>query len=140
MKLDEFEKQLQRQSLRQIPSDWRAKILEKAAAAPASRARRSSLSLLTSRLLPLLWPHPKAWAGLAVLWVALIIVHFTTTDTDSPSVKRAEAPSPEVIVMLRQQQLLLSEFGGQSSPGDADRPKPNLQSPRSERQMKTMIV
>src|SRR5258708_31493262 len=61
MNSDDFEKRLQRQPLRQVPREWRAEIVQGAEAA----TRKSSwLSLLTSYLSPLLWPHPKPWAGL----------------------------------------------------------------------------
>jgi hypothetical protein len=70
MNPDDFEKRLQRQPLRKIPSEWRESILQEAKSAPHSSPviRHSFLSTLNSTLSTILWPNPKAWAGLAAVW------------------------------------------------------------------------
>jgi hypothetical protein len=137
MNSDDFEKQLQRQPLRQVPGEWREKILQNATPArrlgPPKHSEGGWLSLLTSNLSRLLWPHPKAWAGLAALWVAMIVVQFASSDPASHAGNRAETLSPDAMVMLKQQQKLLGELVQQSSPIEPSRTKPNVQQPRSDR-------
>src|SRR5437016_3639465 len=82
MKPDNFEKKLERLPLREIPRDWRNDILSAARRAihaqPAPRSTlhgsRSLLSTLNRQLSTLLWPAPRAWAGLAAIWLGLLIV------------------------------------------------------------------
>jgi hypothetical protein len=85
MKPDNFETDLERQTLRSIPAEWRREILEKARAASAPRAstdpERAAPSLSTADALPWwrawLWPCPQAWAGLAALWLLLLGLNLT---------------------------------------------------------------
>jgi hypothetical protein len=128
MNPDDFEKRLQRQPLRQVPSEWRAEILQHAAS-----SRPSFVTTHSQRLSAILWPHPKAWAGLCAAWVLIFTVHFATSDHSQVVAKKAEPPSPQVLAALQQQKRLLAELVGQSSPQDADRPKPSGVQPRSER-------
>src|ERR1039458_1497043 len=104
----DFEKKLQRQSPRQIPNEWRAEILHTAHAATTShRALRDThhgfLSTLNHQLSTLLWPHPKAWAGLAAIWLMILAMNFYTADPTTKLVKTDAPPSPELILELREQ-------------------------------------
>jgi len=147
MKPDDFEQQLQRQPLRQIPTGWREEIL---AAADVNRrqiinreevgrgftsaaTRRSSLSSLRSQLSAIFWPHPAAWAGLAAVWMVILTVNFSQRDPSSRVAEKFAPPSPEVIVELRQQQRILAELIGSRDAHDADRSKSFVPQPRSER-------
>ena len=60
--MNDFERQLQRQPMRDLPADWRREILAQcedlAPAAPSWSWREW------------LWPSPTAWAALAAVWVA----------------------------------------------------------------------
>jgi hypothetical protein len=131
--MNEFEQKLQRQQLRQIPDGWRAEIL--AAARPtASRLahRVSTFSIINRHLTTLLWPHPKAWAGLAAVWILIFTVDFSTRDKSPVEAEKLAPPSPEVIVELKQQQRMLAELIGSTQTRDAETPK-FLPLPRSER-------
>jgi len=142
MNTDDFEKRLQRQPLREIPAEWREEIL-KGAQTPrhsSSVTRHSFLSTLNSKLSTVLWPHPKAWAGLAAAWVLIVAVHFASSDPSLQVAKKAQPPTPEVLVILQQQQRLLAELVGPTMPREADRPKPNTAQPRSERRMETVCA
>ena len=81
---EQFEQRLSRQPLRQIPGEWRAEILAAAREAQrpgtATRHPRSLLSTINHQLSTLLWPHPKAWAGLAAVWVFIFAVNFSMRD------------------------------------------------------------
>jgi hypothetical protein len=138
MKPDNFEQHLQRQPLRQIPGEWREEILTAAESAAATRhpspiTRPSWLSTLNSQLSTILWPHPKAWAGLAAVWILILAVDFSTRDQSPVAAVKSTPPSPEVIVELRQQQRLLAELIGSRDERDANRSKSFVPLPRSER-------
>jgi hypothetical protein len=135
---EQFERRLSRQSLQQIPGEWRAKIVAAACDAQASRspkpvAHRSLLSTIRHQLSSLLWPHPKAWAGLATVWVFILAVNFSTRDKTPVIAEKAVPPSPEVTAELRQQKLLFAELIGPAETQVADRQKYFLPRPRSER-------
>lgn len=132
MKPDDFEQKLQQQSLRQIPSEWRAEILSAAKHASRPSPRASFLSTFNHQLSTLLWPHPKAWAGLAAVWILILAVNFSTRDKSPVMAEKAAPPSPEVVAELKQQQRMLAELIGSSQARDAESPK-FLPLPRSER-------
>jgi hypothetical protein len=133
MNTDDFEQRLRRQTLRQIPSEWRGEILDAAISRHSSRATRHSFySILNFQLSTILWPHPKAWAGLAAVWILIFAVNFSMRDKSPVLAKKAVPPSPEVIVELKQQQRILAELIGSSQAREAETPR-FLPLPRSER-------
>jgi hypothetical protein len=142
MKPDDFEKRLQSQSLCKIPSEWRDEILQTAKSATYSpfAIRHWSLSTLHHRLSTILWPHPKAWAGLAAVWLVITIAYLAAGDTTTQVAKKSPPPTPESLVILQQQQRLLAELVGPPAPRNVDRPKSNATSPRSERRTETAIA
>src|SRR5580704_12146780 len=101
MKPDEFEQKLSRQSWRQIPAEWRGEILAAAtgrgsrAGSQARAGRRPST--LADRLATFFWPHPKAWAGLAAVWIFIIAVNFSMRDPSPGRAEKSAPPSPEVM-------------------------------------------
>ena len=134
----EFEKKLRRQPVKEIPSAWRAEIL--AAASAEQTIRHSSsvirpgwLSTLNSQLSTLLWPHPRAWAGLAAVWVFIFTLNFSTQDKSVMVAEKSSPPSPEVIVELRKQQRLFAELMEPREAPVADRAKTDVPHPRSGR-------
>ena len=90
------------------------------------------MPVLLSVLRDLLWPHPKAWAGLAIIWVLILAVDFSVRDRTPITAEKSLPPSPEVIAELKQQQRMLAELIGARDTGDADRSKPLAPRPRSE--------
>jgi len=138
MNLDEFEQNLQCQPLRQVPSEWRGEILAAAKSAAAARhasrvTHPSFLSTLNDQLSTVLWPHPTAWAGLAMAWILILAVNFSLRDTAPTVSTKSTPPSPEVMVELKQQRRLLAELIGSRDAGEADRSKPLVPQPRTER-------
>jgi hypothetical protein len=137
MKPDDFESRLQRQPLRPVPTDWRAKILAAARdAQPACHALRithhSWLSAFGHQLSTIFWPHPKAWAGLAAVWILILGVNFSMRDTAPRVAEKSAPPSPEVIVELKKQQRLFAELVGTYEAPAADRQRVFSPRPRSE--------
>ncbi len=133
MKPDDFESRLQRQPLRQIPPDWRAEVLAAAQSASRPAPRASFLVTFNQQLSTLFWPHPKAWAGLAAVWIFIFAVNFSMRDPTPRLAARFTPPSPEVIVELKKQQRMYAELVGANEPADADRRKSFSPRPRSER-------
>ncbi|MGO8839172.1 MAG: hypothetical protein ACLQAH_15820 [Limisphaerales bacterium] len=145
--MDDFEHKLQRQPLRQVPAGWREEILaaadvnrrqvinrEEVGRGFTSAATRSTwLSTVNAQLSAILWPHPKAWAGLAAVWVLIFAVNFSIRDKSPVMAGKSAPTSPEVMVELRQQQRMLVELIGLRDTRAADRAKPLVPQPRSER-------
>lgn len=131
--MDEFEQQVSRQPLRQIPAGWREEIMVAAAAAvPRSAPHTSILSTLKSQLSALLWPCPQAWAGLAAVWALIFVVNFSMRDRPQTTAEKAPPPSPQMVAELKQQRLMLVELIGSGQAADAEPPK-FVPLPRSER-------
>jgi hypothetical protein len=88
---------------------------------------------LSQHLSALLWPHPKAWAGLAATWILIAVLNFSTREPSPRLAARAAAPTPATLVELRQQHKLYAELLGRMDTQDADRPRLFPPKPRSER-------
>jgi hypothetical protein len=128
----DFENQLQRQHIRQMPSDWRVEILGTAkASATTSVCTKTSTHGSQSFLAALLWPCPQAWAGLAAVWVALGLFNHFTSDPSQVIAKNAIPFSPAVMMAFKEQERLLASL---VDPLDqpAEPPKNVLPKPRSE--------
>ncbi|MEK7707403.1 MAG: hypothetical protein AAB380_05350 [Verrucomicrobiota bacterium] len=139
MNPDDFEQCLQRQPMREMPPAWRTEILT------AARASGSRPSTLDSRPSPwwreLLWPCPQAWAGVAAVWLVILAVNFTTRETTSRNFARQAAPpSPETLMVLRQQHLLLAELVERPEPRAADQPKSVPPRPHSQRREEMLMA
>jgi hypothetical protein len=137
--LEKFEQRLRRQTVKQVPGEWRAEILSVARSAQVPRhsplvTRHPWLSIINHKLLStLLWPHPKAWAGLAAVWLLILTLNFSMRDKPPVLAVKALPPSPEVLVQLRQQQKMLAELMGPAESRVADRQRFLSPKPRSER-------
>jgi len=70
---DPLEERLRRLEWRPLPESWREEILVAAEDDRRPAAGRAGLLQRVKPLLnELLWPSPRAWAGLAAVWVALL--------------------------------------------------------------------
>jgi hypothetical protein len=131
--MNEFEQKLSRQRLRQIPGAWRAEIL---VAADVNRRKDvrafTSAATIKSRLREIFWPHPKAWAALAAVWIFIFALNFSMRDSSPRIAEKSAPPSPEVIVELKKERLLFAELMGPRETADADRQKIFSPKPRSE--------
>ena len=132
MKPEDFEQRLQRQPLRQVPAEWRGEILSAAERASRPAPRASFLSTFNLQLSTLLWPHPRAWAGLAAVWILIFCMDFSARDKMPVMAEKSAPPSPEMVAELKQQQRMLAELIGASQTREAEPPK-FLPLPRSER-------
>ena len=149
MNADDFEKRLQRQSMRPIPREWRGEILD-----AARRAGDHQLSILRSKataedgstLNPqptswwrdLLWPSPQAWAGLAAAWVLILALNAVTREPVQVATARSTPPAREVLMALKERRRLLTELAGPSV--QVEPQKPLAPKPRSELSRRTVAV
>jgi hypothetical protein len=126
----EFEKQLQRQPMREPPRQWRSQIL--------GAASRTGHSTLVARLSTWLWPHPQAWAGLAAAWVLIFLLHFTAPD--EPRAARNSSPMTfQSLAMMQKQTLKMAQLLGSLGSGDQPAATTAPPKPRSERPRKQLI-
>jgi anti-sigma factor RsiW len=114
--------QVERQVVADAQSDARAR--------PAIIAARPLgwLSVINSQLSPLFGPHPKAWAGLAAVWVLILAANIAMRDDSTVmAARRVSPPTPQIREMLKQQAQLLAELTEQQPAAHrpkADRPRP----------------
>jgi hypothetical protein len=135
MKPDDFEKRLQSQPLRQIPTEWRRQILQN-----ARQSAPSALDPRPSLLSTLLWPNPKAWAGLAVVWVVVFVLQFASRETSRTVATVATSQSSAILASLKDQQKTLVELMGNDQPKDADQPPRGGPRPRSDLGSRAAII
>lgn len=138
MSSDDFEKRIQRQTIRPIPGEWRQEILE-AAQNNLVEARQGFLPTIVSQLSTLLWPCPQAWAGLATIWIVILAVNFATREPMT-EVAQTEPPSRDFILAMKEQRRLYLELVGTSPNEIAEPPKAIAPRPRSERKEEFEIV
>ena len=124
-----FEKRLQGLPQRPIPPAWRQDILRAAREAaprqPVASHRDSLLSRLNSMVAELVWPNPRAWAGLAAVWVLVFGLNFATREPAPAGLaQQSERPSPQRRELLQQQVRLLAELVGPNGTPERDLPKP----------------
>lgn len=131
--MDQFESRLGRQPLRPIPPEWRTQVLAAARSASRPTPRASFLATFNRQLATLLWPHPKAWAGLAVVWIFILALNLSQREPSPRMAEKSAPPSPAMMVELRKQQLMLAKLIGPRETQDADRPRIFAPRPRSER-------
>ena len=150
--MKDFEQHLQNQRPRQIPESWRSEILSQvreAAAPETSGIRhpvsgiRHPVSVLKYLSSTFLWPHPKAWAGLAAVWLVIGWLNWSTMQPETPllAVRRPAAStiSPGQLASLTEQRRLQRELLGlvpvvTSEPMDRPKPQPALKPQSAVRQ------
>ncbi len=137
MNLDEFEKQLRQQPLRQIPEEWREEILDAARRIQDPQPSTSN-ARPTSWWRELLWPCPQAWAGLAAAWIAILFLNGVSREPVRTTSSQTRPHSPELMMVLREQRRLFAELIGSSSP--VEPPKTFDPRPRSEASPRTIAV
>jgi hypothetical protein len=114
----EFENQLQRQPLREIPPHWRSRII--AAAQPAP-----------SRWHEWFQPWPQAWKALGAAWVVIFFLHFTTPD--EPRLAGHSYPPPSYAV-LQQQEMMMAQLLSSTDGDERPAALPHKSKPRTERE------
>lgn len=128
MNIDDFEKQLQEQPMRQVPEHWRNEIL-RVAQNVERRGSRVESQTEKSWIYQLFWPNPQAWGALAAIWVVVFALNFADADPEA-KVAASPAPSRETLVALKQQRQLRAELLSAASEVPVAEP-PKLSAPHS---------
>lgn len=136
----EFEKHIQRQPLRPIPTEWRSEILRSAGVA-ATRPSMASLPWLGILKLwcELIWPARRIWSGFALVWVVIIAVNLADTEKSGNLGGDLKVPPGNLIAVWERQQRLLTELNSPENP-EMDKPRQNVPQPRSERPSRDATV
>ena len=137
MNADDFEERLRNQPLREVPVDWRSQILSAAEKATGSTKCHpvgsvfTSTTTLRAQVVSLLWPSPKIWAGLAVIWLLLAVANQATFNPTKLSADSVARPAAVTIAAWKEQQRILAEL---MQPGATPREasSPTKPGPRSE--------
>jgi hypothetical protein len=150
MNSDDFEKQLSRQPMRRVPTAWRDQILSAAHEAHDGSMSPSSLfvalkfqiSTINLQLSTLLWPSPKAWAGLAALWLVVVALNLSSGGRTETLARHSPPPSQQALAALREQERVLAELlrSEQRPPQPSMPPKPAATQPRSDRSRENFEV
>ena len=90
-------------------------------------ARHPTLRLLSDWL----WPHPKAWAGLAAIWIVILAMNLADSDGRRQMANVNPPPSRAMLEALKEQQQMLARIFAPPAPIAAEPPKPSRPS-RSE--------
>jgi hypothetical protein len=101
---------------------------------PGPRTEWPPLRALFTLWRELIWPCRRTWAGLVAVWLVLLTLQLASRDPAEVAARKTPPPSPEVLMVLRQQQLLLAELVERSESRAAGRPKTAPARPRSQRQ------
>jgi hypothetical protein len=142
MEPDNFEQQLQRQTIRKIPETWRSQVLSAAQRADESKPWRTALNSLKAHVVALLWPSPKAWVGLATVWLVIALINVKTGDR-RVVIARTPGATRELVIPWKDQERLLSEaIHFQESPDSAPQPSSPtpVPRPRSERRNDHRVI
>jgi len=137
MNMDDFEKKLQRQTLRQIPSDWREAILQTAQERTPATVQRLAPMLIRAVLIAwreLVQPCRYAWFGMAALWLIFWMVNAHTQLADSAGwVAPSTRVASERIRFLKDQRQVLVELTGPIDLSPAEPTRRTLPKPRTDR-------
>ena len=113
MNPDDFEKQLSRRPVRPLPGKWRAEILDAArsAAAKSHAAKSDSRDpFLVNLWRELFWSCRRVWTGLAVIWLAVVIVNKSIDDSPRVTIANAPEQSRDWKMALQAQRQRLREL------------------------------
>jgi hypothetical protein len=133
----DFEKQLQRQPLRELPHEWRAEILAAARSAQPSGTSQRPNSFV-AQISSWLWPYQRGWAVLAAAWIVILLLHFTAPD-EPRLAGNSYAHSRQSIAIMQQQQLIMAQLLGSMENDGASPALPAAPKPRSERPRKQLV-
>lgn len=134
MERDDFEQRLREQPLRELPLEWRNRILSAAQAASQANEKHPTgdTPLLRVRLAALLWPAPKAWAGLAFIWLLLTIANQATLNPARITASTGSQHAHAAIAAWKEEERILAELIQSAQATVPEVPRRIAPQPRSE--------
>ena len=81
----------------------------------------------------LIWPCRRTWAGLAAVWLALLVFNLTQGERSQMVVAKSTTPPEEMRLALQEQRRVLEEIIGSTPPSAAEPPRRPDTQPRSQR-------
>jgi hypothetical protein len=88
----------------------------------------------------LILPARRVWAGFAVVWIAIALFNFASTDRASGTMAKAKPGSGGILAVWQEQRKVVAELTDSPETIDADKPKMTVPRPHSERRAKCSIV
>jgi hypothetical protein len=95
--------------------------------------------ILRDGWLQLIWPCRRIWAGLAAVWVLLLVTNVSMRDSLQITIAKT-SPTPEMISSFQQQEKILAELIGPAETRVSRPPKPSLPRPSSERRFEILAT
>jgi hypothetical protein len=99
-------------TLRPVPEAWKAVILETAAKQSLKALNNQQKAGQPLRVISvfswLLWPHPRAWAALACLWVAIVVLNMSGPNRDALIANNGPFPQRTAESLLSELNFLIS--------------------------------
>lgn len=80
----------------------------------------------------LIWPSRRAWAGMAAVWLAVLVANLEMNANSRGAAPVKSAPSGDLVQAFEEQRRLLAELLPSGKPLPAATPQPGSR-PRSER-------
>ena len=137
MSNDEFERRLQEQVFVAPTARTRERILKAASTTQFNSRHEPDLTWWRA----LLWPAPHAWAGMAAIWVVLLVVNRAGEPEENMSASLASAPAQQVAYARYERNHLFTELIDElGSDAMAEPPKPVRPAPRSEARQSFVCV
>jgi hypothetical protein len=99
---------------------------------PAARRGETFIHLPARFWQELVLPCRRLWAGLATVWVLILIVNFAQRDNVNSITGQPAQPESVVMSLQAQQQLLNELLADRAEPVEADRPRNFSPKPRTE--------
>src|ERR1051325_9602550 len=101
----DFEKRLSEQTFRPLPAEWRREILAQARiAGQPSPIAEPAITWWRA----LLWPSPRAWAGLAAVWIILLVLNRESEPDTIRSARNVPSPLQQIADARRERNHLFA--------------------------------
>jgi hypothetical protein len=134
----QFENHLRRRPLKSIPATWRDDILQPAVREigdrqPGPARELTWMEAFRSWATGFFAAAPKAWAGLATVWVVILVLNVSGGDESTTAVMLRPVSPAQTRMALQQKQLLLIELAGRPETRPAAQPRSTAPGPRTQR-------
>ena len=99
-----------------------------------TREPNVTIALVLKLWRELFWPCRRTWAGMAAVWLAILVFNLTHAERGQIVTAKSTTPPEEMRLAFQEQRRVLEEIIGSTPPVSAAEPprRPNIQ-PRSQR-------